>query len=75
MFTNPKANLHIDLLKSQYAVFSLVLKRISKDEARIQERKDLQYELNMLELYFVNNNIEYNKIKQEYNEQSTDVVS
>lgn len=54
-FTNPDPNLHIDLLKSQYAVFSAVLKRIEKteplDEKKIQ---NLKWELYVLHLYIDN---------------------
>lgn len=38
-FTNPNPNLHIDLLKSQYVVFSVVLKRM------INEHNDTCYAL------------------------------
>lgn len=54
-FTNPDSNLHIDLLKSQYAVFSIVLKRIENteplDEKKIQ---NLKWELYVLHLYIDN---------------------
>lgn len=54
-FTNPDPNLHIDLLKSQYAVFSIVLKRIENteplDEKKIQ---NLKWELYVLHLYIDN---------------------
>jgi hypothetical protein len=52
MFTNPKPNLHIDLLKSQYAVFSTVLKRMMK------EHNDKQYQLGK-ELFDLKIQIQY----------------
>jgi hypothetical protein len=42
-FTNLNPNLHIDLLKSQYAIFSLILKRMRKDKNSLAG--DLEVEL------------------------------
>jgi hypothetical protein len=37
-YTNPDPNLHIDLLKSQYAIFSKVLQRIAKADIITNDR-------------------------------------
>jgi hypothetical protein len=65
MFTNPNPNLHIDLLKSQYAVFSTVFKRLNDNKPKSQDTYQLGYELYVLKLYII--------IKED--EQRTNVIS
>jgi hypothetical protein len=56
-FINANPNLHIDLLKSQYAVFSVVLARMLKDN------NPLMYELDN-ELWNLNEQIKQILIKE-----------
>ena len=56
-FINTNPNLHIDLLKSQYAVFSVVLARMLKDN------NPLMYELDN-ELWNLNEQIKQILIKE-----------
>jgi hypothetical protein len=52
-FINLNPKLHIDLLKSQYAVFSIVHKRICKDRPLSQDSYVLGYQLQVLKLYLI----------------------
>jgi len=52
-FLSLNTNLHIDLLKSQYAVFSKIYLRMQKTRPKDEDTYQLGYELHVLRSYLI----------------------